>query len=90
MLKVLYVLATLSLFVCLFLSFERPAMAYIDPGSGLFVLQSISSIFVGALFFMRRRLRMLFRRQKAEAVDAQQGKTTAEAAAAYSRYDKAA
>jgi hypothetical protein len=66
MYKVLYGVATLGLFVCLLLSFERPAMAYVDPGSGLFVFQSISSIGVGVLFFMRRRLRALFRRTGTE------------------------
>lgn len=66
MAKALYAVLTVLLCVCLLLSFERPAMAYIDPGSGLFALQSISSIGVGVLFFMRRRLRRLFGRPRQE------------------------
>ncbi len=66
MVKALYAVLTVLMCIFLLLSFERPAMAYIDPGSGLFALQSISSIGVGALFFMRRRLRKLFRRTKQE------------------------
>ena len=60
--KVLYVFCTFGLFICLLFSFERPAMAYVDPGSGLFMFQSVSSIGVAALFFLRRRIRMMFRR----------------------------
>ena len=64
--KALYVVVTLS-FVCfLVLSFERPAMAYVDPGSGLFVFQSLSSLVAAALFFARRRIRAFFRSSKHE------------------------
>lgn len=62
--KLLYAVLTILFFVCLLFSFERPAMAYVDPGSGLFLFQSISSIAVGALFFLRRRIRSLFGRSK--------------------------
>ena len=91
MLKALYALVTVAFCVCLLLSFERPAMAYIDPGSGLFVFQSISSIGVGVLFFMRRRLRSLFRRSKNETVPVAEG-SAVPADATYQSYksDKAA
>lgn len=85
MLKALYAVLTLAFFVCLLLSFERPAMAYVDPGSGLFFFQSISSIGVGVLFFMRRRLRALFGRSKgtSAAVAGPVTETAATSAAGY-------
>jgi hypothetical protein len=41
-------------------AFERPAHAYVDPGSGYMLLQVIGSMFAGAIFFVRHRLRRLF------------------------------
>ena len=35
---------------------SKPAYGYVDPGSGLFAVQIISTTFVGALFMLRRRL----------------------------------
>lgn len=61
--KLLYLCVTFALFSCLFSTFERPALAYVDPGSGLFLFQSLSSIGVGAMFFLRRRIRTLLRRK---------------------------
>lgn len=60
LIRLLYVFLTLAFFVCLMFSFERPAMAYVDPGSGLFLFQTVSSMGVAALFFLRRRIRALF------------------------------
>ena len=49
------------LFVCfLGLSLEKRAYAYIDPGTGLLVLQSVGTIFASVAFYMRRRLKSLF------------------------------
>ena len=49
------------LFVCfLGLSLERRAYAYIDPGTGLLVLQGVGTVFASIAFYMRRRLRSLF------------------------------
>lgn len=59
MLRVAYYAVTCGLFVCLFLCLERPAYAYIDPGSGLFLLQGIGSAFLGVLYFLRRRIKRL-------------------------------
>ncbi len=87
MLKALYAVLTAVLCVCLLLSFERPAMAYVDPGSGLFVFQSLSSVGVGVLFFMRRRLRALFGRSKAKTVSSV---TLAQPSSVPSEYEKAA
>ncbi len=41
-------------------AFERPAHAYVDPGSGYMLLQVIGSLFAGAIFYLRHRLRRLF------------------------------
>jgi len=41
-------------------AFERPAHAYVDPGSGYMLLQVIGSMFAGAIFYLRHRLRRFF------------------------------
>jgi hypothetical protein len=41
-------------------SLAQPAYAYVDPGSGLFTLQIISTTFAGIIFFIRRKFRCLF------------------------------
>lgn len=46
---------------CLLIATERHAFAYyVDPGSGLFVIQSAASVMVTVGYFMRRRIRALF------------------------------
>ena len=54
------VLGILAL-VFLFSALEQPAHAYADPGSGLLLFQVGSSMLAGAVFFLRARLRKLFR-----------------------------
>jgi hypothetical protein len=44
----------------LLLAFERPAQAYVDPGSGFVFLQVAGSMFAGALYYMRHRLKRMF------------------------------
>ena len=39
---------------------ERPAQAYVDPGSGYVFLQVIGSMCAGAIFYLRHRLRRFF------------------------------
>jgi hypothetical protein len=39
----------------------QPAYAYVDPGSGLFAFQIISTTMAGMIFMLRRRLRSIFR-----------------------------
>ena len=66
--------------ICLLIATERRAMAlYVDPGTGLFALQSAASVLAAGAFFMRRKIRALFGRKKeidgyvpaeAESVDA--------------------
>jgi hypothetical protein len=59
-------LKCLPLFLLLILglsfSLEQQAHAYVDPGSGLLVFQSLSAVVTGALFYFRRRIRSLLTR----------------------------
>jgi len=43
----------------LLVAFERPARAYVDPGSGFVFLQIAGSMFAGAVYYMRDRLRRI-------------------------------
>jgi hypothetical protein len=53
---------------CVLIACERPAYAYVDPGSGLFLLQGISTAFLGVLYVLRRKLKAIMpKRWKAEA-----------------------
>jgi len=51
---------TLLLFVGLSFMFERQAHAYVDPGSGLLVFQTLSTIASGILIYFRRRIKRIF------------------------------
>jgi len=42
------------------IAFERPARAYIDPGSGFVFLQVAGSMVAGAAYYLRHRLKQLF------------------------------
>lgn len=55
----LLLLASLEI-VALSLSFEKPAHAYVDPGSGFVYLQVAGSMMAGALFYLRGRVKKLF------------------------------
>jgi len=55
----------LALVTCLFcvalgLTLEPQAHAYVDPGSGLLLMQSLSAVVSGALFYFRRRIKNFF------------------------------
>jgi hypothetical protein len=53
----------------LLLSFERPAYAYIDPGSGFVLLQAAGSTLAGAVYYFRHRLkRMLESMRRSEQI----------------------
>lgn len=56
--SLLFVLGALQI-AALLTAFERPALAYIDPGSGFVFLQVAGSMFAGAIYYMRHRLRRL-------------------------------
>jgi hypothetical protein len=55
---------TLFCCLCLMLATERRAMAYVDPGSGLLALQSIGSMLAAVGFFLRQRIKRLFRKEQ--------------------------
>jgi hypothetical protein len=55
---------TLLCIVALNFAIERPAYGYVDPGSGLFLIQNIGAMATGILFFFRRRIKALFTRTK--------------------------
>ena len=44
----------------LLVAFERPARAYVDPGSGFVFLQVAGSMLAGAVYYMRHRLKRIF------------------------------
>jgi hypothetical protein len=62
-------LLAFTLFVALSCSCERQAHAYIDPGSGLLLFQSLSAMATGALFYLRRRLKSLFTKTTPKSAD---------------------
>ncbi|HET6219605.1 MAG TPA: hypothetical protein VFE27_21450 [Acidobacteriaceae bacterium] len=45
--------------VALLVAFERPAQAYVDPGSGFVFLQVAASMFAGAIYYLRHRVKRL-------------------------------
>ena len=49
----------LLLIATLMAAFERPARAYVDPGSGFVFLQVAGSMFAGAMFYLRHRVKRL-------------------------------
>ena len=51
---------------CLLLGSERRAWGYVDPGSGLLLLQNVGAVVTGLLFFFRRRIKALFTRKNHE------------------------
>jgi len=51
-----------ALFFALMFCIAAPAYAYVDPGSGLLVCQSVGTVFAGILFYFRKRLKVLARR----------------------------
>lgn len=59
--RVLNVVLTVCLVFALAGLFERPAYAYIDPGSGILACQAISAFFAGLIFYFRRGVRNLIR-----------------------------
>ena len=39
---------------------QRPAYGYVDPGSGMLVVQFVGSVLSGGIFFLRKRLKQFF------------------------------
>jgi hypothetical protein len=54
----LFLLGALQIAAVL-IAFERPAQAYVDPGSGFVFLQVAGSMFAGAVYYTRHRLRRI-------------------------------
>jgi hypothetical protein len=54
-----YLCISLALLFCLGISLEEKAYAYIDPGSGLLILQSIGGFFAGVLYLVRKHIKAL-------------------------------
>lgn len=67
--KLKYLVVTVVLIVALSFTFERRAYAYVDPGSGLLIFQSISAVVSGTLFYFRRRIRGFFARTQPKVGD---------------------
>jgi len=64
--RFLFLLLTVVGFAAFLVAAERPALAYVDPGSGLLTLQAAASVVAGFAFFLRRRFRALFGRSPAQ------------------------
>jgi hypothetical protein len=54
--SLLFLLGALQI-AALLIAFERPARAYVDPGSGFVFLQVAGFMFAGAVYYMRHRLK---------------------------------
>jgi hypothetical protein len=54
----LWLLTALQI-VAVMVAFERPAHAYIDPGSGFVFLQVAGSMCAGAVYYLRHRVKRL-------------------------------
>ncbi len=58
--QLLYVTLIAAQFLFLLAATQRPAYGYVDPGSGILVVQFVSSILGGGIFILRKRLRQFF------------------------------
>jgi hypothetical protein len=54
----LFLLGALQI-IAMLVAFERPAQAYVDPGSGFVFLQIAGSMFAGAVYYLRHRVRRI-------------------------------
>jgi hypothetical protein len=69
-LKIAYYVVTLGMLFSLSLALEPRAYAYVDPGSGLLMLQAAGTVLTGVLFTLRRRIKSLFTRNKSAEIPA--------------------
>jgi len=56
-------LAAIQVLALLF-AFEKPAHAYVDPGSGLLAFQIAGSMIAGVVYYLRARIARLFSHSK--------------------------
>lgn len=54
----LFVLGVMQI-TALLVAFERPAQAYVDPGSGFVFLQVAGSMCAGAIYYLRHRVKRI-------------------------------
>jgi hypothetical protein len=73
----LLLLGTLQIAVLL-VAFERRAQAYVDPGSGFVFLQVAGSMFAGAIYYMRHRLKRMINLMRRPSRISPSAKTDAE------------
>lgn len=67
--RTLYVVETMFFVICISLILATPAHAYLDPGSGSFILQILIASIVGALFLLKqywRRIWGAFKREQSQ------------------------
>ena len=69
-LKLAYAVVTIAMLFSLSLALEPRAYAYVDPGSGLLMLQAAGTIVTGVLFTLRKRIKSLFSRDKSSELPA--------------------
>jgi hypothetical protein len=61
---------TLYLVVVLGLLASVPAWAYVDPGSGSMIIQTVIAVFAGGSAFLALFLRRIFKKRKVDEDDA--------------------
>jgi hypothetical protein len=54
----LFVLGVMQI-TAMLVAFERPAQAYVDPGSGFVFLQVAGSMCAGAIYYLRHRVKRI-------------------------------
>jgi hypothetical protein len=57
------VLAAIFL-IALLLALPSKAYGYVDPGTGSFIYQAIYAAFIGGIFYLRKFLNRIFKRNK--------------------------
>jgi hypothetical protein len=65
--KITSLLLSCGLVLCFLIACEKQAYAYVDPGSGLFLLQGIGAAFMGFIYVVRRKLKLIGKRDLASA-----------------------
>jgi hypothetical protein len=60
---------SLAVFItfCMLIATDRRAWGYVDPGSGLIALQTFASVGAAYAYYVRRRIRAFFLRNKKDA-----------------------
>ncbi len=64
--RICYVAVTLLAVAGLLASSTRVAHAYVDPGTGLLVYQSMTAFVTGLMFYFRRRIKLLLFKNRSD------------------------